>query len=136
MERDWRRGLERDHGVTFDRLIALNNMPIARFLEWLQDSGNLAGYMELLTASFNPATVAGLMCRNILSVSWDGRVFDCDFNQMLELESRIDGAHGVHVSDLDPPALAGRTVVTGRHCFGCTAGAGSSCGGALHDTTD
>ena len=136
MERDWRRGLERDHGVTFDRLIALNNMPIARFLEWLQDSGNLDGYMELLTASFNPATVAGLMCRNTLSVSWEGRVYDCDFNQMLELESRLDGVTGVHVSELDPATLEGRAVVTGRHCFGCTAGAGSSCGGALHDTSD
>ena len=90
----------------------------------------------MLTASFNPGTVADLMCRNTLSVSWDGRVYDCDFNQMLELESRIDGSSAEHVSELDPAALEGRTVVTGRHCFGCTAGAGSSCGGALHDTSD
>jgi len=89
MEREWKRGLERNHGVTFDRLIAINNMPIARFLEWLETSGNLQSYMELLVNSYNPATVDGLMCRNTLSVSWDGRVFDCDFNQMLDLESSV-----------------------------------------------
>jgi len=134
MEREWKRGLDRNHGVTFDRLIALNNMPIARFLEWLEQSGNLQEYMELLVNSYNPATVSGLMCRNTISVSWDGRVFDCDFNQMLELESRANGAGRVHISDFDPASFEGRRVVTGRHCFGCTAGAGSSCGGAIHDT--
>jgi radical SAM/Cys-rich protein len=136
MEREWRRGLERNHGVTFDRLIALNNMPIARFLEWLETSENLESYMELLVNSFNPGTIDGLMCRNTLSISWNGRVYDCDFNQMLDLESRVGGGGGVHISDLDPERLAGRKIVTGRHCFGCTAGAGSSCGGALHDTSE
>jgi radical SAM/Cys-rich protein len=136
MERQWRRGLERHHGVTFDRLITLNNMPIARFLEWLQASGNLEGYMELLVNAFNPATVQGLMCRNTLSVSWDGRVFDCDFNQMLELESRGLDGQPVRVEAFHPWTVIGRRVVTGRHCFGCTAGAGSSCGGAIHDTLD
>jgi radical SAM/Cys-rich protein len=131
MEREWKRGLERNHGVSFDRLIALNNMPIARFLEWLEDSGNLAGYLELLVNSFNPATVDGLMCRNTLSVSWEGIVYDCDFNQMLELPSRLNGGGSVHISELQPELAAGRPIVTGRHCFGCTAGAGSSCGGAL-----
>jgi radical SAM/Cys-rich protein len=131
MEREWKRGLERNHGVTFDRLIALNNMPIARFLEWLESSGNLSSYMELLVASFNPATVAGLMCRNTLSVSWDGMVYDCDFNQMLDLGTTVDGGGGLHVADIRPENLRGRRVVTGRHCFGCTAGAGSSCGGAI-----
>ena len=136
MEREWKRGLDRNHGVTFDRLTALNNMPIARFLEWLDGSGNLPDYMELLVNSYNPATVAGLMCRNTLSVSWDGRVFDCDFNQMLELESGGNRGGRVHISDFDPTVFEGRRVVTGRHCFGCTAGAGSSCGGAIHDTSD
>jgi radical SAM/Cys-rich protein len=136
MERQWRRGLERHHGVTFDRLITLNNMPIARFLEWLQASGNLEGYMELLVNAFNPATVQGLMCRNTLSVSWDGRVFDCDFNQMLELESRGLDGQPVRVEAFHPSTVIGRRVVTRRHCFGCTAGAGSSCGGAIHDTLD
>jgi radical SAM/Cys-rich protein len=136
MERQWKRGLDRHHGVTFDRLISLNNMPIARFLEWLEGSGNLEAYMELLVNAFNPATVRGLMCRNTLSVSWDGRVFDCDFNQMLELESRGLDEEPVRIEGFDPSAVIGRSVVTGRHCFGCTAGAGSSCGGAIHDTSD
>jgi len=131
LEREWRSGLERDHGVAFDRLIALNNMPIARYLEWLEESGNLASYMDLLLASFNPGAVAGLMCRDTLSVSWDGRVFDCDFNQMLDLPSRPAGGARAHVSEITRGRFEGRRVVVGRHCFGCTAGAGSSCGGAI-----
>ena len=136
MERQWKRRLERDHGVTFDRLIALNNMPIARFLEWLDVSDNLEGYMELLVNSYNPATLRGLMCRNTVSVSWDGRIFDCDFNQMLELESRgVDGS-SPRIESLVQQHLENREIITGRHCFGCTAGAGSSCAGALHETVD
>ena len=131
MEREWKESLQREHGLSFDRLIALNNLPIARFLEWLEASGNLQSYMELLVNAFNPATVAGLMCRSTISVSWDGRVFDCDFNQMLELAVGGADGRGLHVRDFDPEALAARTIVTGRHCFGCTAGAGSSCSGAL-----
>ena len=126
MEREWKASLERAHGVRFDRLIALNNMPISRFLEWLVASGNLDTYMERLVAGFNPATVRGLMCRNTLSIGWDGRIYDCDFNQMLEL--RTVGFPTVF--DFDYAALRARRVVTDRHCFGCTAGAGSSCGGA------
>jgi len=136
MEKDWRRGLDSNHGVTFDRLVALNNMPISRFLEWLEDSGNLQGYMELLVNAFNPATVSGLMCRNTLSVSWDGRIYDCDFNQMLDLESRVLNGEHRSIGNFDPFDFKGREIVTGRHCFGCTAGAGSSCGGAIHDTTE
>ena len=127
MEREWKEGLAANHGVSFDALIALNNMPIARFLEWLQASGNLERYMELLANAYNPATLEGLMCRNTLSVSWDGRLYDCDFNQMLGLEVRAPA----HIRDFDPARLATRAIVTGPHCFGCTAGAGSSCGGAL-----
>ena len=136
MEREWKRGLDRNHGVSFDRLIALNNMPIARFLEWLEASDNLEGYMELLVNAFNPATVRGLMCRNTLSVSWDGRIYDCDFNQMLELESRCLDGQNSRIEKFDPERLIGRNIVTGRHCFGCTAGAGSSCGGAIHDASE
>jgi radical SAM/Cys-rich protein len=129
-EREWKEGLLREHGIAFDRLIFLNNMPISRYLEWLESSGNLASYLELLVASFNPGTIDGLMCRNTLSIGWDGRIYDCDFNQMRDLPAR--GSNGAfHVRDLDVAALAARTVVTRRHCFGCTAGAGSSCGGAL-----
>ncbi len=127
MEREWKASLERQHGVRFDRLIALNNMPIARYLDWLETSGNLAPYLEKLVGAFNPAAVAGLMCRNTLSVSWDGTLHDCDFNQMLELPADVPRPN---VRDLDPVALAARRIVTRRHCFGCTAGAGSSCGGA------
>jgi len=135
MEREWKRGLDRNHGVSFDRLTALNNMPISRFLEWLEASDNLEGYMELLVNAFNPGTVQGLMCRNTLSVSWDGRVYDCDFNQMLGLESRCLDGQPMRIGDFDPARMIGRKIVTGRHCFGCTAGAGSSCGGAIHDTS-
>ncbi|MCA9541809.1 MAG: arsenosugar biosynthesis radical SAM protein ArsS [Myxococcales bacterium] len=130
LEAEWKAGLAREHGVTFDRLFCLNNMPISRFLEWLLDSGNLPTYLERLTNAFNPSAINGLMCRNTLSVSWDGRLFDCDFNQMLDLEARLPGDSRPHVRDFDPIAWQARKVVTDRHCFGCTAGAGSSCGGA------
>lgn len=129
MQQEWRESLARHHGVAFDRLIALNNMPIARYLEWLETSGNLERYAELLLAAFNPAAVAGLMCRNTLSVSWDGRLFDCDFNQMLDLPVEPPGG-AMTLRDFDPGRLARRRIVTARHCYGCTAGAGSSCGGA------
>jgi radical SAM/Cys-rich protein len=128
MQQEWQAGLRKNHGVSFDRLIALNNMPISRFLEWLEQSGNLQGYMERLVNAFNPGTIEGVMCRNTLSVSWDGRLFDCDFNQMLDLEIQTPRPH---VRDFDPMALAQRSIAVGRHCFGCTAGAGSSCGGAI-----
>ena len=131
MEREWKEGLAANHGVTFDALIALNNMPISRFLEWLLASGNLERYMELLVNAYNPATLPGLMCRNTLSVGWDGRIYDCDFNQMLELDARYPDGRAAHIRDFDPVRLAARSVVTARHCFGCTAGAGSSCGGAI-----
>ncbi len=125
-ERDFKKDLSLKEGVAFTRLIALTNMPIARFLEWLDRSGNTERYLDKLVAAFNPAAVEGVMCRNTLSVGFDGRLFDCDFNQMLELPE----SGGRTVFDVDDLAvLAGRAIVTGPHCFGCTAGAGSSCGG-------
>jgi radical SAM/Cys-rich protein len=127
LEQEWKVGLLKHQDVTFDRLITLNNMPISRYLEWLMQSGNLQGYMELLVNSFNPATVEGLMCRNTLSIAWDGTIYDCDFNQMLGLSI----AAGMHIRDFDAAALGQRTIATQRHCFGCTAGAGSSCGGTI-----
>ncbi len=149
LEQEWKTGLLKHHGITFDRLITLNNMPISRYLEWLETSGNLSRYLEVLVNAFNPATVAGLMCRSTLSVAWDGRLFDCDFNQMLDLEIDLGEAlasgddrrpsvgyrpHiGPHIRDFQPERLAQRHIVTGRHCFGCTAGSGSSCGGAIAD---
>lgn len=132
VEREWREGLARTWGVTFDRLFVLNNMPISRFLEWLESSGNLGSYLEKLVNAFNPAAVDGLMCRNTLSVGWDGRLYDCDFNQMLELA--LDASAGAHIRDFDEGAWRRRPIVTARHCFGCTAGAGSSCGGQIRDS--
>ena len=126
-EREWRQSLEREHGVTFDRLFVLNNMPISRFLDWLQQSGNSDAYMHKLVQAFSPASVASLMCRNTLSVGWDGRLYDCDFNQMLDLQ--IAMPEGAHISNFNEESWHARSIVTARHCFGCTAGAGSSCGG-------
>ncbi|MDQ3279962.1 MAG: arsenosugar biosynthesis radical SAM protein ArsS [Acidobacteriota bacterium] len=129
MEAEWKDALLRDFGIRFDRLFALNNMPISRFLEWLVDTGNLDTYVAKLSKSFNPAAIAGLMCRNTISISWDGRLFDCDFNQMLDLDAQPNGA-SMRIEDFDYASWQSRSVVTRRHCFGCTAGAGSSCGGA------
>jgi radical SAM/Cys-rich protein len=128
LEVDWKRELHRRHSVTFNRLYTITNMPISRFLQFLIDSGNLQGYMDRLAGAFNPATVDGLMCRNTLSVGWDGQLYDCDFNQMLELGTADEAPRTIF--DATPAALAGRRIVVGPHCFGCTAGAGSSCGGA------
>jgi radical SAM/Cys-rich protein len=137
-EREWKEALLRQHGVRFDRLFVLNNMPIARFLEWLQATGNLEAYLQRLLDAFNPAAVDGLMCRSTLSVGWDGRLYDCDFNQMLELPLELPagsaggagaGAAAPHISAFSEAQWLRRTIVTARHCFGCTAGAGSSCGG-------
>ena len=127
LEREWKDALSRAAGVTFDRLFVLNNMPISRFLEWLEATGNLTAYMERLVSAYNPATVDGVMCRNTLSVGWDGRLYDCDFNQMLDLELELP--QGPDISTFDEAAWLERKIVTARHCFGCTAGAGSSCGG-------
>ena len=128
LEAEWKRELRRLHGITFDALYCITNMPISRYLAWLEESGNLERYMERLVNAFNPGTLEGLMCRETLSVGWDGRLYDCDFNQMLDLE--VAGASR-HIRDFDPAQLARRAIVVGRHCFGCTAGAGSSCGGSI-----
>jgi radical SAM/Cys-rich protein len=129
IERDYRRALSETYGIVFDQLHTITNMPISRFLEFLERSGNTQGYMDALVRAFNPRTVSGVMCRTHLSVGWDGTLYDCDFNQMLDLP--VD--HGAPAT-LDALLASGdlaRTVRTGHHCFGCTAGAGSSCGGAL-----
>ena len=131
LEREWKEALARDHGVTFDRLIALNDMPMSRYLEWLEEKGLTEEYLRRLVDAFNPATIAGLMCRNTLSVSWDGYLYDCDFNQQLDLKLDLPGGRRPHVADFDLDAWLGRTIRTERHCYGCTAGAGSGCGGAI-----
>jgi radical SAM/Cys-rich protein len=129
LERDTREHLQRAHGVAFDRLLTITNMPIARFASWLQHAGLYETYMERLAGAFNAATVPSLMCRHLVSVGYDGRLFDCDFNQMLEMELTADLPRAVR--GLDVRDLAGRAIATGDHCYGCTAGAGSSCGGSL-----
>ena len=128
LEADWKRELQRRYGIVFNRLYTITNMPISRYLQYLLDSGNLQGYMERLVNAFNPAAVDGLMCRFTLSVGWDGRLYDCDFNQMIDLGVASDAPQTIF--DAAPAALLDRRIVVGPHCFGCTAGAGSSCGGA------
>jgi radical SAM/Cys-rich protein len=129
LEARYRAELARLFGITFDALVTITNMPIARFAHRLERDGEHAAYMALLVNHFNPQTVSALMCRRLLSVGWDGRLFDCDFNQMLELPL---GGRRRTVWDVDDlGVLEDEAVATAPHCFGCTAGAGSSCGGAL-----
>ena len=128
LEADYKRELHEHFGIVFNQLYALANLPIARFASWLRNHGKLDAYLELLANAFNPATIDGLMCRDTINVSWRGEVFDCDFNQMLRLPA---AAAGGFLWDVDAAQLAGGEIRTGQHCFGCTAGAGSSCGGAL-----
>jgi radical SAM/Cys-rich protein len=135
LEADYRRELGA-YGVRFNRLLTITNMPIARFAHQLRQWDRYADYMGLLVNHFNPGTVEGLMCRALVSVGWDGRLYDCDFNQMLEMPIGAAGKREAltawDIDNLD--ALAGAPIATGAHCFGCTAGAGSSCGGALVDS--
>ena len=127
LEQDYKRELLTRFGIQFNQLIAITNMPISRFRQDLEGSGKLAGYVNLLEQQFNAAAVDDLMCRTLISVSWDGRLFDCDFNQMLEMP--IANARTIWNFDLDE--FERRRICTGDHCLGCTAGAGSSCSGAL-----
>jgi radical SAM/Cys-rich protein len=129
IEADFKRELMNRYGIVFNHLYTITNMPINRFLDYLRRSGNEERYMRKLVEAFNPATVDGLMCRNLVSVDWTGRLYDCDFNQMLELG--VDPELPQTISDFDPEKFARRRIMTGSHCFGCTAGAGSSCGGAV-----
>jgi len=129
LERDYRRELSTKFGIVFDHLHAITNMPISRFLEFLERSGNTERYMDLLVRSFNPVAAGGVMCRTYLSVGWDGALYDCDFNQMLALP--VDRGGPGTLDGLLASGELSRRVRTGLHCFGCTAGAGSSCGGAL-----
>jgi radical SAM/Cys-rich protein len=132
LEADYRRELRTRYEIEFTRLYTITNMPISRFLDDLLQSGQYEAYMRQLVAAFNPATVERLMCRTMLSVDWQGNLFDCDFNQMLDL--RPDPNFPRNILELDNQAIATlrrRTIATGRHCYGCTAGAGSSCGGSL-----
>ncbi len=129
LESSYKRELEAQFDIVFNNLYTITNLPIARFASWLRHEGKYEAYLELLVDAFNPATVEGLMCRNTINVSWQGEVHDCDFNQMLHLPLGANGRR--YLWELDPKALVDTPIATGNHCFGCTAGSGSSCGGAL-----
>lgn len=133
LETRYREELGRNFGIVFDRLLTITNMPISRFAHQLHSSGEYAAYMGLLVNHFNPATVDNLMCRDLVSIGWDGRLYDCDFNQMLEIPlGGPDSRSARTVWDIESvDQLKGARVATVSHCFGCTAGAGSSCGGSI-----
>ena len=130
LEADYKRELQEHFGIVFNHLYTITNLPVSRFASWLKNNNKLDEYMQLLIENFNPATVNGLMCRNTINVSWRGEVFDCDFNQMLKMQWR-DRDQPLSLWDVDPDQVENREILTGTHCFGCTAGTGSSCGGAL-----
>ena len=127
VENDFRIALGREYSIKFDNLFALTNMPVGRFLSFLERTGNLGNYMGRLVSSFNPSAVASVMCRNMVSIGWDGTIYDCDFNQMLGL--RCSGQGAARIKEASEESLMKRTIITGMHCYGCTSGAGSSCAG-------
>jgi len=131
LEADYRQALQRDHGIIFNHLYTITNQPIARFAEDLRRQEKWEEYLQLLVENFNPATIDGLMCRTTLSVDYVGRIYDCDFNQMLGMQLRNPEASGLHLWDITPEMLIERAITTGAHCLACSAGCGSSCTGAL-----
>ena len=134
LEKDYKKRLKEDWGIAFNRLYTITNMPITRYAKYLRALNQYEAYVELLINSFNPATLEGLMCRNTLSVGWDGRLYDCDFNQMLGMQLR--NGKPMTIFDVYIWNLEGRRIETGNHCFGCTAGCGSSCQGALENKSE
>ncbi len=129
LEKEYKTELAKKYGIVFNNLFAITNMPISRYLDYLLSTGNYDKYMEKLIAAFNPEAIKNVMCRNTISVSWDGYLYDCDFNQMLDL--KVTTGHSQHLSSFDLEALNNRNIILKQHCYGCTAGAGSSCGGAV-----
>jgi radical SAM/Cys-rich protein len=129
LESRYRQVLKERYGISFNRLFCLTNMPIGRFLDYLRKTGNYEDYLATLVNTFNRAALKNVMCRTTLSVAWNGRLYDCDFNQMLSLPTD----HGApdHISAFDMDKLANRRIVVGNHCYACTAGAGSSCQGVV-----
>ena len=128
LEREFKRALKTKFDIDFNSLFCITNIPISRFLDYLLVSGNYGSYMEKLVNAFNPVAASNVMCRNTLSIGWDGYLFDCDFNQMLDL--KVTGSVK-HLIDFDFQQLTERDIVINQHCYGCTAGAGSSCGGEV-----
>jgi radical SAM/Cys-rich protein len=129
LEVDYKRELRQHFGICFNNLYTITNLPIARFASYLRHNNKLDEYMQLLIENFNPATIDGLMCRNTINVGWRGEVYDCDFNQQLEMQ--WENGEPVFLWEVDPGRIDNREIMTGDHCFACTAGAGSSCGGAI-----
>ncbi len=129
LEADYKRELKKHFGIVFNNLYTLTNLPIGRFASYLRRNNKLDEYMELLIQAFNRATIDGLMCRNTISVGWRGEVYDCDFNQQLGMQ--WNNSAPIFLWDVDPKKIENRQIMTDDHCFGCTAGAGSSCGGAI-----
>jgi len=128
LEKEYKQALMRDYGVEFNNLFAITNLPISRFLDYLLQSGNYEKYMEKLVNAYNPLAAANVMCRNTISIGWDGYLYDCDFNQMLDL--KVDSS-SKHISNFNTRNLTERNIILNQHCYGCTAGSGSSCGGAV-----
>ena len=128
LERDFKTRLNDQFGIVFNQLFCINNLPISRFLDYLIASENFDEYMQTLVEAFNPATLAGVMCTNTLSVGWNGDLYDCDFNQMLEMPL---ASTAKHIDDFDADRLLERHIRVNQHCYGCTAGSGSSCQGSL-----
>ncbi len=129
LEKEYKAALLKDFGITFNNLFAITNLPISRYLDYLLQSGNYEKYMDKLSQAFNPTAAANVMCRSTVSISWDGYLYDCDFNQMLNL--LVDVPSSTHLSTFNMEQLNNRSIVLNQHCYGCTAGAGSSCGGAV-----
>lgn len=127
MEKDFKSELKTQYDIDFNKLFCITNMPVSRFLEYLLNSGNYERYMDRLLRAFNPVAARNVMCLNTLSVGWDGFLYDCDFNQMLEM--KVDSPVN-HISRFEPRVVSDRSIRTNQHCFGCTAGTGSSCSGA------
>ena len=141
LQQDYKQKLAQDFGISFNELLTITNMPISRFGSMLLSKGLYEEYLQLLKDNFSAANLAGVMCKNLISIDWQGYVYDCDFNQMLDMPLRTHsaGAKGMiasdaqrtHISDLLQQDITGNPIVIGDHCYGCTAGQGSSCGGAL-----
>ena len=129
LEADYKRELKKHFGIEFNSLYTITNLPISRFLDDLLKKGKYESYMEKLVDAFNPSAAIGVMCRNTISVGWDGKLYDCDFNQMLEMPMALK-AHR-HISELNLNSINDREIMVNQHCFGCTAGAGSSCQGSI-----
>ncbi len=129
LQAEFKRQLKRKFDIDFNQLYAITNLPVSRFLDYLIQTENYEDYMRALIEAFNPGTIEGLMCRNTLSVSWDGFLYDCDFNQMLDL--KVSSKKSQHLDDFDLTELTNRPIMVNQHCYGCTAGAGSSCGGEI-----